>query len=142
MKKISIISLVLILALTLSACGSKSPVGASDAVDIDLTQLSSTMAYSEVTQMANDPGEYKGETVKMTGLFAIDEGEKRNYYACQLFDVTACCSTWLEFEWAGKHSYPEDYPELGSEITVVGTLDTYKEYGNTYVQLSNATLIF
>ena len=38
---------------------------------------------------------------------------------------------------AEQLSYPEDYPEPGEEITVVGTFDSYQEEidGNYYVYL-------
>ena len=41
--------------------------------------------------------------------------------------ATTSASQGLEFVLAGEHSYPADYPELGTEITVVGTFQTYEE---------------
>ena len=112
----------------------------SEDADIDLTLLSGTMVYSEVSQMVYNPEEFLGKTVKMQGTFAIYEGETRNYYACLISDATACCANGIEFEWAGDHTYPDDYPELGTEITVVGTFDMYEEDGFQYIQLSDADL--
>ena len=108
--------------------------------DVDLTTLSSTMVYSVVSQMVYSPEEFLGQTVKMRGTFAIYEGEARNYYACLVSDATACCANGIEFERAGEHSYPEDYPEPGEEITVVGTFETYEEDGFTYIQLGDAEM--
>ncbi len=98
-----------------------------DTVDVDLTQLSSTMVYSEVYAMATEPEQYIGKTVKMQGLFATQEYNGERLYACIVQDATACCAQGLEFELAEKFVYPDDYPETGAEITVVGTFDTYKE---------------
>ena len=115
---------------------------ASVKIDVDLTQLSSTMVYSEVYNMLNKPDGYKGKTVKMNGAFSVyeDEATGNVYLACIIADATACCSQGIEFVLAGNHKYPDDYPELGSDITVVGTFGTYNEGEYTYCQLSDATL--
>ncbi len=110
---------------------------AADAIDVDLTQLSSTMVYSEVYAMVYEPEQYTGKTVKMHGLFATQEYNGKRFYACIVQDATACCAQGLEFELAEALVYPDDYPEPGTEITVVGTFDSYKEEadGNFYVYL-------
>lgn len=107
------------------------------AVDVDLTQLSSTMVYSEVYAMMVEPEQYVGKTIKMRGLFATQEYNGERLYACIVQDATACCAQGLEFETAEKLAYPDDYPKPGSEITVVGTFDSYKEEvdGNYYIYL-------
>jgi len=110
--------------------------------EIDLTLLSGTMVYSQVSQMVYQPEEYVGKTVKMQGPFAVYEGEERNYYACIIQDATACCANGIEFLWAGDHAYPDDYPELGTEITVIGTFDIYEEDGFLYTQLADAQVSF
>ena len=121
----------------------KSSVAApSTDVDVDLTALSSTMVYSEVLNMLQSPDEYMGKSVRMSGSFAVAEGEDRMYYACIIRDATACCSNGIEFIWDGEHSYPEDYPKSGSDITVVGEFDKYYEGENLYIQLINAQLSF
>ena len=110
---------------------------AQDTVDVDLTRLSSTMVYSEVYAMMYEPEQYIGKTVKMHGLFATQEYDGMRLYACIVQDATACCAQGLEFEMAEDLVYPDDYPEPGAEITVVGTFDSYKEEvdGNYYIYL-------
>ena len=109
-------------------------------VDIDLTQLSTTMLFSEISEMNYNPEDYIGKTVKIKGQFAAyPKDDKTGYYTVALVsDVTACCSQGLEFILAGKDSYPKGYPEEGSEITVVGSFETYQEYGETYCHLVKA----
>ncbi len=110
---------------------------AQDIVDVDLTQLSSTIVYSEVYAMMAEPEQYIGKTVKMHGLFATQEYNGERLYACIVQDATACCAQGLEFEMAEDLVYPDDYPECGAEITVVGTFDSFKEEvdGNYYIYL-------
>lgn len=40
----------------------------------------------------------------------------------------------------GEHSYPADYPEPGTEITVVGTFQTYEENGYMDYHLADAEM--
>lgn len=126
-----------------TAAEKKSSITApSTDVDVDLTALSSTLVYSEVLNMLQSPDEYMGKSVRMSGSFAVAEGDGRMYYACIIKDATACCSNGIEFLWDGDHSYPEDYPATGSDITVVGIFDKYYEGNNLYIQLINAELSF
>lgn len=111
-----------------------------NSVKVDLTTLNSTMVYSEVYNMVNTPDKYVGKTVRMRGSFSVYKTDERNYYACIISDATACCSSGIEFVLAGEYAYPDDYPEEGSEITVTGIFDTYKENGQLYCQLSDAVL--
>jgi len=55
--------------------------------------------------------------------------------------LAACCAQGLEFAFAGKPVYPDDYPELGAEITVVGTFEWYEEDGCRYYRLGNASFV-
>lgn len=114
---------------------------ASD-VDVDLTELSSTMVYTEVYNMVYWPEKYIGKKVRMEGPFITmkDETTGMMYYACIIQDATACCSQGLEFVLKGEHSYPEDYPEEGTDITVMGEFDTYMEGEYRYCTLRNATI--
>ena len=54
--------------------------------------------------------------------------------------ATTSASQGLEFVLAGEHSYPADYPELGTEITVVGTFQTYEENEYMDCHLVNAEI--
>lgn len=114
----------------------------ADGVDIDLTSMSSTMVYSEVLNMQQTPEKYLGKTVRMRGPFNVTETADNRYFACVIADAAACCATGIEFVWAGDHSYPEDYPDPETEITVTGTFNTYKEGNSSYLQLKDADVQF
>lgn len=117
-------------------------LSSTEGVDVDLTTLSSTMVYSEVYNMMIMPEDYMGKTIKMNGIFSYmtDETTGNVYYACIIMDATACCSQGIEFELAGDYTYPDDYPEIGGDITVTGTFDVYEEDGYKYCTLRNATM--
>ena len=117
-------------------------------VDVDLTVLSSTMVYSEVYNMLyNDPVHYLGKTVKARGGFSIYQLVTDGVlqpdpvsYACIISDAAACCAEGMEFVLKDDLAYPDDYPELGAEITVIGEFQSYEENGMTWYHLVNARL--
>lgn len=119
-----------------------SAAAADSGLSVDLTQLSSTMVYSEVMNMVNNPDQYLGKKVKMAGYFSVytDEKSQKNYYACVVSDATACCQQGLEFELRGNPTYPDDYPQVNSLIIVTGIFQVYEEEGNRYCKLIDAEI--
>ena len=101
------------------------------------------MVYGQVYDMVYHPEDYLGKTVKMRGPFAYyyDEATGKEYFAVLITDAMACCSQGIEFVLEGEHSYPDDYPELNSEITVIGRFSSYNENNIPYSQLTNAHII-
>lgn len=126
------------------------PAAASDPsdVDVDLTVLSSTMVYAEVLNMMTEPNAYDGKTVKMRGRFGASYGYRPDgtinedvlIFACIIADATACCSQGIEFVLSGAYTFPEDYPELDSEITVTGTFKSGEQNGIPYFRVINAQM--
>ena len=120
---------------------------ASD-VDVDLTVLSSTMVYAEVLNMMTEPNAYDGKTVKMRGRFGASYGYRPDgtinedvlIFACIIADATACCSQGIEFVLSGAYTFPEDYPELDSEITVTGTFKSGEQNGIPYFRVIHAQM--
>lgn len=114
------------------------------AAEFDLTVLGSDMVYAVVNDMMTTPEKYMERTVKASGSFSVytnpDTGAM--YYACLITDALACCANGLEFIWEGDHSFPEDYPQEGTPITVGGVFETYDEDGATYCRLKHAEVVF
>ena len=138
MKKWITLLLALCLALTMAACGGNAAPQESQgvAVDVDLTQLSSTLVYAEVYNMATKPQDYVGKTVRMRGnlVYQVVNGQPNpDYMACMISDATACCAQGIE-------QPLEEYPALGSMVTVTGVLTSYESSGNTFLRLKDAVL--
>ena len=142
-RNIIILGILSVMAVSMTACGDSSESASADNVDVDLTTLSSTMILSEVSNIMSNPDEYTGKTIKMTGNFAVYEGTgDDDYYTAVLIqDATECCKQGIEFKLKGDAKYPDDYPEVDSEITVVGTFETYEEGEYTYARLKDAELV-
>lgn len=124
-----------------AASGEAEPSG-EDAVDIDLTKLSSSLVYSEVYNMVTEPDSYIGKTVRLKGQFNASYYEPTDnyYYYVIIQDATACCANGIEFIWEGDHSYPSDYPQNGDEIEISGVYGTYDELGITYYYISTDSI--
>ena len=97
--------------------------------DIDLTEMSSTMIYSEVLRMMMNPEEYEGKTIRIFGAYTFfhDTEHDQYFYACIVKDATQCCAQGLEFALNEEYVYPDDYPEEGDEITVTGVFHVVTE---------------
>ena len=101
------------------------------------------IVYAQVSNMLSHSDEYMGKTVKIKGKFVVyqDNNTGKLYYACVIPDATACCQQGFEFILADERKFPEDYPAIGSEITVSGTFDTYQEGEYVYVTLRDAVML-
>lgn len=110
-----------------------------DAIDVDLTLLSSTMVYSEVYNMMYNPDDYIGKSVKMSGTYRsfLDENTDTLYHYCVITDATACCAQGMEFVLENDLQYPKE----SETICVVGTFETYMEGENKYCTLKNARIM-
>lgn len=108
--------------------------------ELDLTEMSSTMVYAEVSSMVKSPEDYLGKTVKIKGSFDVftDPNTNTFYYSCMVKDATACCANGIEFAPQKDLKYPDDFPTVGMPVTVGGTFETYKEGETTYLRLKNA----
>lgn len=143
MKKTLSFVFALLLALCLFSCG-KAEDSPSDDNYLDLTKVSGTVVFGEISNMMYEPESYVGKTIKIKGNFAYmtDEETGATYYACIVPDATACCQNGIEFIWGdGSHAFSE-YPESGKEITVEGVFRTYTEGGTEFMHLVDATLEF
>lgn len=109
--------------------------------DYDLTQLSSTVVYSQITDMTMVPEEYVGKTIKMEGRFEIygDPNAENPYLGCIVNDATACCSVGLRFVLTGDYT-SADFPENGSDIVITGVFQTYEYQGCTFGEIQNAEM--
>ena len=170
MKRLLCLLLAVCMTLSLCACGkgaerdtergasasepqpspaiTEPPQASADGAEVDLTVLSSTMVYAEVYNMLyNNPESYLGKTVRVRGEFSIYQLVVDGVlqpapvaYACIIADATACCAEGMEFVLEGDLTYTDDYPELGTEITVIGEFQSYEENGMTGYHLINARL--
>ena len=108
-------------------------------VDIDLTAMNSTMVYATVFNIVNNPLQYAGQTMKLTGEYTVypTDDPAGTIHACLVRDAAGCCASGLEFRLAASQEYP---PE-GSEITLIGTLALDPSEKQPIPLLENASFI-
>ncbi len=111
-----------------------------ECVDLDLSVMSGVVVYAQVYNMLDRPSSYLDKVIRVRGTlnYFRDEKSGNEYFAVLISDATACCAQGIEFVWAGEHSYPQDYPPLGTELTVTGRFELYEDDAFTYVHLADA----
>ena len=87
-------------------------------IDVDLTELSSTMVYAEVFSIMSNPEEYVGKTIKMRGICSCPDAY--SHYVI-IEDAAACCQQGIEFALADPDGYPQNY----ERVEVVGVFSSY-----------------
>ena len=144
MNRTLAVCMALTLTLICAGCGSSAVrteqtavvTEASSPIDIDMLHMSSTMIYSEVSQIVSEPTNYIGKTIRAKGTFRENNG----YYFIIINDATACCAQGIEFIWKGEHQFPQDYPDADAEIVVTGTFRNYFEGDQQYFHIDDAAL--
>ncbi|HHU84976.1 MAG TPA: hypothetical protein GXZ23_07420 [Clostridiales bacterium] len=109
-------------------------------VDIDLSAMNLTMTYSSLANMQYEYDSLSGQTVRMSGIFYVFEDMGNRYFLCLVNDAAICCPVGLEFDLGDEYSYPEDYPAIGTFITIVGTLNYYTENEEVWLKLHDTTI--
>lgn len=148
-KGAALLLLAAMFAAVLAGCGGAAKSGGSGNVaaanrkkaTLDLSAMSRTAVYAEVSNIMQKPEAYEGRRVRMKGRFSVLAENKRVYFSCIIQDATACCAQGIEFVLAGKPVYPADYPAKDSEITVEGRFKTYREKGTLYCHLVDAKIL-
>lgn len=107
-------------------------------VDLDLSQLNSTVCDAYLRQLQGEKEKYRGIVVKAKGEYNYYKNPttEKEYYNCVF--ASTCCPNGLEFILADPTKYPKDN---GGTITVIGQFDYYDEDGVIYYNLVNATLV-
>lgn len=102
-------------------------------IDIDLTVLNSNMTYTQVFDMSQNPENYVGKIVKMSGFYSRFENTDTGivYKTCIIKDALGCCAQGIEFEEVPGCKLPKPVDETSnpekSNITVIGEFSYYTE---------------
>ena len=114
-------------------------IASEDGIDVDLTHMSSTMVYAEVSNMMYCPDDYVGKIVRMQGqnINSYYDVTDQTYHSVLIADATACCAQGLEYVLADADVA---YPDSDAEVTVTGEFELYEEFGMMYCRLKDATI--
>ncbi len=112
----------------------------TEGVDIDLTEMTTTMIYSQVFDMVMNAQNYEGKVIKMQGLYnpLYFEPTDSTYHLMVITDATGCCPQGVEFVITNQG---QEYPELNTEIQVTGVFEIYQEGENLYFRIVSDELV-
>ena len=114
-------------------------------IDLDLTVLSDTISHAAVSDLMTNPEDNIDKTIKLRGSYNVwySESTALNYHFIAIEGSPGCCQQGIEFILLGDYIYPNDYPETDTEIEVIGTFTSYREFEGTYYYLAvdNLTIL-
>ena len=63
-------------------------------IDLDLSGMSGTMIYAQISQILSDYRAYEGKIIRMKGLYDAFQDPNTGivYLSCIIPDATACCA--------------------------------------------------
>ena len=111
------------LALSVSGCGgSDGGTSGGNDVDVNLSDLGTTMLFAEITNIMNDPEGYLGKVIKIHGgYFNIYDEESNQYiHFVLILDEAGCCEQGFQFRVGEEFGSPEDLFEIEEEIEIIG----------------------
>ncbi len=108
-------------------------------IDVDLTTINPMLVFGEVFNMVENPNKYIGKVIKFEGYYTsfADIYNGKYYFFVSIEDALACCAQGMEFIFGEdeKKIYPNDYPEDGSYVQIVGEFDVYEWQGYTFFRV-------
>ena len=161
MKKYQFIGLALIMLCMFAACSetntpartqeSAASSGAQNSqtreiaanIDVDLTELSGTMASTVIFNLLNNPDDFLGNTIRMRGDYAgaFSEETGSNHHFILIADAGGCCQQGLEFKLSGGEDNQDGYLHEGAGIEIIGVLEKYEESGAVYSYLAVSDIL-
>lgn len=90
--------------------------GKGKTIDIDLSIMNDTMAYSTMVNILNDAENNIGKRLKVSGKYDYQNG----CHWLVMTDDTLCCSIGMEFMLDNQ-----EYPSIGTNITLYGIFGQY-----------------
>ena len=114
------------------------PVSPKDVPDIDLQGLGYPMAYAQVYDIARDPCQHVGKTMRIEGMYYGAEYQELGevVHSILVADSAGCCEVGLEFMVTGSPVWPEEYPPNFSRISLTGVLGTITAGEGIYALLT------
>lgn len=120
------------------------PITISPLIDWDLSRLSTTMAFGQLTHMLMYPETYVGKTVRMKGVYrpAPDSEGNIAYHFIIIYDQAACCELGIEFATSSRSIvFPIPLPDAQIELT--GVFDLCYDVGEVFpcLRVEGVTLL-
>ena len=99
-------------------------------IDYDLSNMNYNMISAITFEMLVEPEKYTDKSVKISGQFYSEVYEEKRYYSVIIWDATLCCPAGLDFIPPEGFEFPQDFPALEENITVIGKMQADPETGD------------
>lgn len=99
-------------------------------IDYDLSNMNYNMISAITFEMLVEPEKYTDKSVKISGQFYSEVYEGKRYYSVIIWDATLCCPAGLDFIPPEGFEFPQDFPALEENITVIGKMQENPETGD------------
>lgn len=111
-------------------------------VDLDVTEFSITIVYALLENMVQNPDDYIGKTVKITGNMSTwkDKNED-DVYCLTIWDQTQCCSAEIRIKFDYEKVDKSSIPSPGEDYTVIGIFDSEFDGETYYSYLWNCVIV-
>lgn len=93
--------------------GTNADTTVPDEIDLDLSNASATVVFTQVNNMYAEPWNYLGMVIRIRGT--LDFYVKSSRQECSMVvvqDATACCGQGLEFVWKTDGTYSNSSPPI------------------------------
>ncbi len=145
-NKIFFTILLLITILSVTACSdentgsSNNQTSTTDVnVDYDLTEMSSTMVFSQINDLMMNGDKYVGKTFRIIGQYQsqFNQATGITYSFVVVSDATGCCPQGIEFICTTE----VEMPDVLTLIELIGTFESYYEGEMKYYRLSTEDIV-
>ncbi|MCL2200375.1 MAG: hypothetical protein FWB75_00285 [Oscillospiraceae bacterium] len=91
-------------------------------VDIDLTELSTTMMQARFHHILSNAEDYLGQTIRVRGQYHNMPFGDEYLHFVMIIPGDECCRMGFEFMRAGDYVYPDDFPAQYGALEIKGVL--------------------
>ena len=138
--------MLMLLPMVLVGCGGSNGGGSEEGnIDVNLSALSATMLFAEITRITNNPEDYLGQVIKIHGeYFNFYDGERNQYiHFVLVLDEAGCCNEGFQFRVSEEFGSPEDLFEIQEEIEIIGVFSSCEgdEWGRYYLAVEELNIL-
>ena len=148
-KTLSFVLMLMLLSLSIlvSGCGnSNGGESEGDNIDVNLSALSATMLFAEITNIMNNPEAYLGQVIKIRGEYFnfYHEGSDEYIHFVLVLDEAGCCNEGFQFRVGEEFGSPEELIETEAEIEVIGVFQSsgVEEWGSYYLAVEELEILW
>ena len=141
------LAILLVIGMCLLTGCSKNDPAALDSVSVavvealpaeDTIEIREKLFIAQTNDIYYNADEYIGKTIKLEGIFVSENYLGGEEYRTVIRYGPGCCgddgNVGFEVKW------DKEYPNPGDWVEVVGVLERYEEFENTYLRLALSSL--